>query len=380
MRARRRAAAPLAVLLGLALLMAGPRDVATQPPPAGPDALGLPGTRWTRSTVDGVQRFEWDGVALVEGAGRFLLSSSDAHELVRRLEDRNAVDIVVDRSTLRDCDAASPEPVAVASVIKLVVTAAALEAIDQHRLSFEDKLTLRPELRSHPAGVLQEGADGLQVSVERALNLMLAVSDNTAMDLLLERVGREAVSATLRRQEDGELDARQVPLLSTREAFMLKFGPDSTQASRFEVADDDGQAEILGSIRAEPLPAIDARVAPSHVDTIGHFASPAALCRTWRQLACGPHWRKVSSWLNRVPMGALAPSATIVEKEGYEPGLHVTSVFSASSTDYCSGSSAAAFLQLRTGGSRERPDDPSIVARTLGRLIAAAGPDTVRAR
>ena len=374
---RRRRAAPVAVLLGLVVLVAAPSDVATEAPMADPNARGLPGTRWKASDADGVPPVEWDGVALVEGPGPAAISPNDVHALARRYQEREDADIIVSRSPVLNCDSAPHQPVPVASVIKLVVAAAVLDSVDEGRLTLDEELTLRSELRSHPAGVLHQGAEGLRVTVERALNLMLAVSDNTAMDLLLERVGRQAVTATLARQEGRPLDAQQVPILSTREMFVLKFGPDPGLAERFETAGENEQIEILRSVRAEPLPAIDAGVRPSRIDTIGYFVSPAALCRAWQELACGPHWARVSTWLNRPDVTALAPSVTVVEKEGYEPGLYVTSLLGGPVSDPCGRSSASTLLHLRTRSLPGGGHDPSVTVRTLGRLIAVAGPGAV---
>src|SRR5690625_1565274 len=118
----------------------------------------------------------------------------------------------------READVARP----IGSIVKLYVLDAVRQAVADGELAWEDTLTLTDDLRSLPSGVLQEEPAGHEVTVREAAELMISISDNTATDLLIDAVGREAVLAAVERlgHHDPEL---LTPLVTTRELFQLAF-------------------------------------------------------------------------------------------------------------------------------------------------------------
>ncbi len=92
-------------------------------------------------------------------------------------------------------DPATAAPIA--SAFKLYVLAALATAVRSGRLSWDQQLTLTPRVKSLPSGVMQYEPDGTRVSVRDAAAHMIAISDNTATDLLISALGRPAVEAAL---------------------------------------------------------------------------------------------------------------------------------------------------------------------------------------
>lgn len=84
-----------------------------------------------------------------------------------------------------------------ASTIKVPLLVQALEAAQAGRLDLGERVTLRPEDRVPGSGVLHELDPGLALTWRDVLTLMTVVSDNTATNLLIERLGVEAVGAWL---------------------------------------------------------------------------------------------------------------------------------------------------------------------------------------
>ncbi|MEE6295026.1 Cpe/LpqF family protein [Georgenia wangjunii] len=121
---------------------------------------------------------------------------------------------------LHERDAGELRPIG--SAFKLYVLGAVVGAVEDGTLAWEDPLTLTDDLRSLPSGVLQDEPAGTEVSVLDAARGMIAISDNTATDLLIDAVGRDAVETAL-----GDLghSAPEVmsPLLTTREMFQVAF-------------------------------------------------------------------------------------------------------------------------------------------------------------
>ena len=84
-----------------------------------------------------------------------------------------------------------------ASVIKLPIMVEVYRQAEEGILSLDERLPLIPEEATGGSGVLQYLHQGLDLTVADAVELMIVVSDNTATNLLLRRVGPEAVNGTM---------------------------------------------------------------------------------------------------------------------------------------------------------------------------------------
>ena len=85
-----------------------------------------------------------------------------------------------------------------ASVFKIPILAELLCQVHTGRRSLEERVTLSEEMKSHGSGVLQELSAGAVLTMGDLAMLMIIVSDNTATDILLAGVTKEAVNARLR--------------------------------------------------------------------------------------------------------------------------------------------------------------------------------------
>lgn len=174
----------------------------------------------------------------------------------------------------READVARP----IGSIIKLYVLDAVRQAVDDGTLAWEDTLTLTDDLRSLPSGVLQDEPAGHEVTVREAAELMVSISDNTATDLLIDAVGRDAVLAAVERL--GHHDpALLTPLVTTRELFQLSF-TDTDLRERWAAADAAGREELLaglpgGNVEVDPTLGRDV-VWPDGLDW---FATAEDICR-----------------------------------------------------------------------------------------------------
>jgi beta-lactamase class A len=89
------------------------------------------------------------------------------------------------------------EPLPAASIIKLWLLVHGLWAAQTGRVPLTGRLTLTAEDRVPGSGVLHELGAGLNPSWQDALTLMTVVSDNTATNLVIGRLGLESVQAWL---------------------------------------------------------------------------------------------------------------------------------------------------------------------------------------
>lgn len=85
------------------------------------------------------------------------------------------------------------------SAIKVPILVELYRQADAGRLRLDERLPVRAADKAGGSGILQGFGDGTsQLSLRDLAVLMIVLSDNTATNMLIERVGQERVSATMR--------------------------------------------------------------------------------------------------------------------------------------------------------------------------------------
>lgn len=200
----------------------------------------------------------------------------------------------------------------VASAFKLYVLAAVAEEVAEGRVSWDDPVPIRDDLKSLPSGTFQELEEGTVRTVEEHARAMIASSDNTATDHLIDLVGREAVEDAFERLGHSVPEVNQ-PLLTTREAFqLLGLGTDEELAA-WGGTDPEARAAVLEGLADRPLPSVsDLPLFAAHTSTVGWFASPTDLCEALVVL------EELSRWPGLEPLGSIlaAPDGLIEVPEG----------------------------------------------------------------
>ena len=136
----------------------------------------------------------------------------------------------------------SDRPLAVGSAFKLLVLAALHDMIERGEAEWADVVTLETRHISLPSGRLQLMPIGSPLTLHTLAALMIAESDNTATDVLIDVVGRS------RLEENSGLR----PFLTTREFFLLKADEDTYQ--RYARSDLEGRRDVLRSLEQQALP------------------------------------------------------------------------------------------------------------------------------
>ncbi len=81
-----------------------------------------------------------------------------------------------------------------ASTIKLPIMATVFAAVEQGRAKWTEPLTLTTDEKVSGSGVASEFSDGLKMPFQDWVHLMIVVSDNTATNLILDRITADAVN------------------------------------------------------------------------------------------------------------------------------------------------------------------------------------------
>lgn len=122
-------------------------------------------------------------------------------DLDRELRSRGyvgEVGLLVTDLAGRELYALNPDRVfPAASTIKVPLLVQALQEAQSGRLDLRERVTVTAEDRVPGSGVLHELGAGLQPTWEDVLTLMVVVSDNTATNLVIGRLGVEGVNGWL---------------------------------------------------------------------------------------------------------------------------------------------------------------------------------------
>ncbi|MFB9238633.1 serine hydrolase [Plantactinospora siamensis] len=173
------------------------------------------------------------------------------------------------------------------SAFKLYVLAALAHEIAAGRAGWDEQLALRDDWKSLPSGVLQDVPAGTSLPLRDYANLMIAISDNTAADHLIHRLGRSTVTAQQVRFGTRN-PGRNAPFLTTRELFQLKLTRYPALLNAYAALPRPARRVLLDTVVDRlPLPALsDASdwTAPRGIDAAEWFASAADLCRVFAGL------------------------------------------------------------------------------------------------
>lgn len=127
-------------------------------------------------------------------------SASDVAAVVSaRLDSLNAHSTFYARqlSTGQEIAIRADEPMNTASVIKLPVMVLAFRDADAGRLDLDQRYTIRAEDLRRGTGLLQGFAVGLQPTYRDIITQMIITSDNTATDIMINKVGLARVNHML---------------------------------------------------------------------------------------------------------------------------------------------------------------------------------------
>jgi beta-lactamase class A len=121
-------------------------------------------------------------------------------DILRSLRDfRGDLGLLVkDLSTGLTMAHEADKPFPAASMIKVPIMVACFKAAAENRISLRDVLRLKPADKTRGSGSLRVSPSGTPVTVEKLVELMVASSDNTAANMLIDLLGFEYLGTTFR--------------------------------------------------------------------------------------------------------------------------------------------------------------------------------------
>jgi beta-lactamase class A len=161
----------------------------------------------------------------------------------------------------KDADTA----LAIGSAFKLGVLKALRAQIEAGGKSWDQVVELEAGDVSLPSGMLQGWPVGAPLTLHTLASLMISISDNTATDVLMRVVGRDAVETAL----------GIAPAITTRELFVLK--GERELLARYLAGDLADKRAVLAEAATKPLPDGTKALSP-HDQGAEWYVPPTALC------------------------------------------------------------------------------------------------------
>jgi hypothetical protein len=260
---------------------------------------------------------------------------------------------------------AADVPRPLGSAFKLYVLGALGQAVSEHRASWTEQLAIRDSwksLRSLP-GDLQDQPAGTRLPLARYADNMIFISDNTATDHLIHRLGRDAVERQLFLFGNHQPFAN-IPFLTTKALFELKATRYPARADAYLALPRPARPGALAVLERLPLTGLTGWLQPRKIDQLEWFGSPGDICRAFSGLRAQnqPEIDHAMS-LNDGSLG-LDPSRfpTVWYKGGSEQGVLTLNYLTRTATG----------RTLVTSIMVSDPANPLDEFRTVGRGVAIA--------
>lgn len=196
---------------------------------------------------------------------------------------------IVDGQCQQVAGAHTSESLPLASVFKLYVLFAVGTAVNAGTLKWDDTLTVTD--RDKVLGTSLTEPEGSKVTVRTAAQKMIAISDNMATDMLINRVGRQAIEKAL--VDAGHHDpGSMTPFPTMHELFSIGWGLPDVRQQWKDATTPQQRAEILADADARDYKGDEQRrTTPAAKYRVEWFGSAEDICRVHvalQKIATGP--------------------------------------------------------------------------------------------
>ncbi|MFP4527168.1 MAG: serine hydrolase [Candidatus Kapaibacterium sp.] len=228
---------------------------------------------YSRATMPGIIGFDDQGKVNTLWFGQPKMKEDSFDKIRAELESMtDEVSVCVTKNDQPIFEINPDQPLAIGSAFKLYVLQALKAKIENGEMNWDDIILLDPAHQSLPSGILQNWPAQTPLTVRTVANLMISISDNTATDILIARLGRDYIEKfapeTMR------------PFLTTLEMFKLKYAGTIRYARKYAKANLAARREMLREIKVMDKSRVKEEnvLSPSYVKEIEWLASTRQLC------------------------------------------------------------------------------------------------------
>jgi hypothetical protein len=169
------------------------------------------------------------------------------------------------------------------SAFKLYVLGALGTAVAEQKASWTEQLAIRDDWKSLPSGLLQNQPAGTRLPLSEYADKMISISDNTAADHLIHRLGREAVQRQVT-AFGNQRPSANFPFLTTKALFELKATQYPARADAYLALPRWARPAALTGLERLPLTGLTSWPRPEKIDQLEWFGSPDDICRAFSGL------------------------------------------------------------------------------------------------
>ncbi|WP_328646631.1 class A beta-lactamase-related serine hydrolase [Amycolatopsis sp. NBC_00348] len=169
------------------------------------------------------------------------------------------------------------------SAFKLYVLGALGTAVAEHKASWTEQLAIRDDWKSLPSGVLQNQPAGTRLPLSEYADKMISISDNTAADHLIHRLGRDAVQRQVT-AFGNQRPSANIPFLTTKALFELKATQYPARADAYLALPRWARPAAVAGLERLPLTGLTSWPRPEKIDQLEWFGSPDDICRAFSGL------------------------------------------------------------------------------------------------
>jgi len=178
------------------------------------------------------------------------------------------------------------QPMPLGSSFKLFVLGELLRSVHTGKRKWSDVVELDSTRKSYPSGELHTWPHGSPLTLHSLAMSMISISDNTATDELIHALGRKNIEQ-VQKQLGHTQPQLNVPFLTTRELFQLKFTDGGERARRYYSMKPAQRRimleEELTSLQYDDVTFVDNVVLPDSVEWFASMQDMAA-CMNWFRL------------------------------------------------------------------------------------------------
>lgn len=178
------------------------------------------------------------------------------------------------------------QPMPLGSSFKLFVLGELVRSTKAGQRTWKDVIELRSAHKSYPSGELHTWPHGSPLTLHSLAMSMISISDNTATDELIHALGRKNIEQ-VQKQMGHTQPQLNVPFLTTRELFQLKFTDGGERARRYYSMKPAQRRimleEELTSVQYDDVTFVDNVVLPDSVEWFTSMRDMAA-CMNWFRL------------------------------------------------------------------------------------------------
>lgn len=180
------AAYAITITVGLSTIFGTLISLAGTPQTTAPENTSVP----TAVKSNPAKKAQLDNLFAITSLGKEISTlKSNLQQLAGKYPDLDPKIFLVDLDTKGFVNINSKEVVAAASTIKLPVLVAFFQEVDRGKINLEEQLVMTKDVIAGGSGGMQYEKPGSKFSALKTASQMMSVSDNTATNMLIKRMG-----------------------------------------------------------------------------------------------------------------------------------------------------------------------------------------------